>query len=139
MAFHPAGRLLAAGGDDGSIIVWELDGRGEGRMFQNDPLPVTGLAFSPDGRRLAASRGDRSRIGVSGTVTIRDVEAGQVVVRPTLHIRWSYDERIDDGLNARFGIDSALRALEHPFEYFGCIAEDGSDRHPLGAAAPPAT
>jgi hypothetical protein len=48
-----------------------------------------------------------------------------------MHIRWSYDERIDDGLSARFGIDSAKHALEHPFEYFGCLAEDGSDARPL--------
>jgi len=56
---------------------------------------------------------------------------GEIVVRKTLHIRWSYDERIDDGLNARFGIDSVVRALEHPFEYFGCLAGDGSDVRPL--------
>ena len=61
---------------------------------------------------------------------------GQVVVRKTLHIRWSYDERIDDGLNARFGINAVHRALENPFEYFGCLAHDGSDRRPLDAGAP---
>jgi hypothetical protein len=70
---------------------------------------------------------------VGKTEDLPAVEAGQVVVRPTLHIRWSYDERIEDGLNARFGIESAVRALENPFEYFGCVAEDGNDRHPLGA------
>ncbi len=63
---------------------------------------------------------------------------GQVVVRPTLHIRWSYDERIDDGLNARFAIESVVRALEDPFQYFGCLAEDGSDWRPLDAVAPAA-
>lgn len=61
---------------------------------------------------------------------------GKVVVRKTLHIRWSYDERIDDGLTARFGIDSVHRALENPFEYFGCLAHDGSDRRALDTGAP---
>ncbi len=46
---------------------------------------------------------------------------GEVVVQKTLHLRWSYDERIDDGLNARFGIETAKRVLENPFEEFGCI------------------
>jgi hypothetical protein len=59
------------------------------------------------------------------------VENGEVVVRKVLPIRWSYDERIDDGLNARFGIDSCNRVLEDPFGHFGCLAEDGSDAFPL--------
>ncbi|TFH22442.1 MAG: hypothetical protein E4H03_08410 [Myxococcales bacterium] len=64
------------------------------------------------------------------------VRDGAVVVRKQLHIRWSYDERIDDGLNARFGIDSVVRALEHPYEFFGCLADDGSDARPLDRNAP---
>ncbi|MBW2733197.1 MAG: 2-oxo acid dehydrogenase subunit E2 [Deltaproteobacteria bacterium] len=56
------------------------------------------------------------------------VEDGKVVVRKMLHVRWSYDERIDDGLGARFGMASMKHAMEHPFEYFGCLADDGSDR-----------
>lgn len=56
------------------------------------------------------------------------VEDGQVVVRKTLHLRYSYDERIDDGLNARFGIDSVARVLADPKKYLGCVAQDGSDR-----------
>lgn len=59
------------------------------------------------------------------------VENGEVVVRTVLPIRWSFDERVDDGLNARFGIDSCNRALENPFEYFGCLQDDGSDAVPL--------
>ena len=55
----------------------------------------------------------------------------QVVVTPVIPIRWSFDERIDDGLNARFGIDSVNRALETPFTSFGCLKADGSDALPL--------
>lgn len=39
---------------------------------------------------------------------------GQPVVRPTLHVRFSYDERIEDGLNARHGIDKFVEILEDP-------------------------
>lgn len=59
------------------------------------------------------------------------VENGELVVRKQMHIRFSYDERIDDGLSARYGIDSVVRALENPYEYFGCLKDDGSDARPL--------
>jgi hypothetical protein len=64
------------------------------------------------------------------------VHDGAVVARKQLHVRWSYDERIEDGLTASFGIESVIRALEHPYEYFGCLAEDGSDARPLDRNAP---
>jgi hypothetical protein len=57
---------------------------------------------------------------------------GQVTSRKTLHVRWSYDERIDDGLTANYGINSVKRALEQPNLYFGCLAEDGSDATKFG-------
>ena len=56
---------------------------------------------------------------------------GELVVQKTLHLRWTYDERIDDGLTASYGMASARRALEDPYKYLGCIAEDGSDARPL--------
>jgi hypothetical protein len=39
---------------------------------------------------------------------------GQVVARRMMHIRFTYDERIDDGLNARFGIDRVVKVLSEP-------------------------
>lgn len=56
---------------------------------------------------------------------------GEVVVQRQLHLRYSYDERIDDGLNARFGIDSVKKALENPYEYLGCLDDEGSDHRPF--------
>lgn len=44
---------------------------------------------------------------------------GQVVAQKTLHLRWSFDERIDDGLNARFGIETVRRILEDPEKHLG--------------------
>jgi hypothetical protein len=63
------------------------------------------------------------------------VEDGRVVARKTLHLRFTYDERMDDGLNAHHGIRSYCRALEQPYETFGCLAADASDARPLGARA----
>ena len=45
------------------------------------------------------------------------VRDGQVVVRPMLHLRFTYDERIEDGLNARYGIDKFVEVLENPAAY----------------------
>ncbi len=55
------------------------------------------------------------------------VRDGEIVVRKILPLRYSYDERIDDGLTARFGIEAVKRVLEDPDTYLGCLNEDGSD------------
>lgn len=58
---------------------------------------------------------------------------GKVVARKVLHLRWSYDERIDDGLTSKYGMAAVKRVLENPFEELGCIEPDGSDAFPLGS------
>ncbi len=52
---------------------------------------------------------------------------GELVVRPRMHLRYSFDERIDHGLGARHGIDAVVRVLKDPQRYIGCTAVDGSD------------
>lgn len=47
------------------------------------------------------------------------VEDGRVVVGRVLPVRFSYDERIDDGLTARDGIRSFVRVLEDPERWLG--------------------
>lgn len=65
---------------------------------------------------------------VEDKAVVRD---GEVVVRPILHLRFSYDERIDDGLTAGYGIASVKTALEDPYGALGCMREDKSDAWPL--------
>ena len=43
-----------------------------------------------------------------------DRRDGALAVRKILHLRWSYDERIDDGLSSRYGMDAVKRVLEDP-------------------------
>ena len=59
------------------------------------------------------------------------VEDGQVVPAKLLHIRYSYDERIDDGLSSRFGIDSVKRCLEDPRRWLGGLESDGTTDRPM--------
>jgi WD40 repeat protein len=52
VALSPDGSLLASGGDDGSIKLW--NGGKESRTLRAHPGKVSYLAFSPDGGRLAS-------------------------------------------------------------------------------------
>jgi hypothetical protein len=46
---------------------------------------------------------------------------GKVVAQRVLPIRWSYDERIDDGLTSKYGMASVREALEDPEAAFGAL------------------
>ena len=59
---------------------------------------------------------------------------GELAVAPVLHVRYGFDERVDDGLTARFGMDTAAYVLEDPFNTLRCTEPDGSDDLPLSAA-----
>jgi len=60
------------------------------------------------------------------------VRDGEVVVRPILHLRFSYDERVDDGLTAGQGIRTLKEVLENPREALGCLDANGEDAWSLG-------
>ncbi len=88
LAFSPDRKLLAAGcqtptakGEpDGHsvVIVWDVTTRKEVRALAGHTLSVQGVAFSPDGRRLAASSAD-------GTIKVWDVETGGIQASPPGH------------------------------------------------------
>lgn len=54
---------------------------------------------------------------------------GEVIVQKTMHVRFSYDERIDDGLTAGQGIQTFKEVMENPEFGLGCLGEH--DRYPL--------
>jgi WD40 repeat protein len=67
------GSLLAAGGSDGTVLLWDI----ASRPPRGDPLNtrakyVTGVAFSPDGKVLAS--GD-----IHGTISLWDVDSRQLL------------------------------------------------------------
>ena len=52
---------------------------------------------------------------------------GHYVPRETLHLRCSYDERIDDGLTAGIGLQTIKEVLENPFNLLACLDKNGKD------------
>jgi WD40 repeat protein len=60
--FSPDGQIIAVGGDDGAIHLWDLRRSKESATLRSDGHAVLSLAFSTDGTRLAAGLGGSSRI-----------------------------------------------------------------------------
>lgn len=58
---------------------------------------------------------------------LRMNDAGDIENVPLLHVRYSYDERIDDGMAGRNGIRAMMRVLSEPERWLGGLEDDGSD------------
>jgi hypothetical protein len=109
-------------------------------FIENDPLYTSLFCANLGSLQMGAGYhhlyewGTCSLFVMAGQIEERPVvRNGVIEARRVLHLRYSYDERIDDGLNARFGIAGFVYGLEHPFECFGCLAEDGSDARPMSS------
>lgn len=75
MAFSPDGRRLAVGDDQGGVI-WDPESLSPVAEIDDQPTPLSALAFSPDPEGPLASAGYRFE-PVSGIVTLWDPEDGE--------------------------------------------------------------
>ncbi|WP_406278869.1 WD40 repeat domain-containing serine/threonine protein kinase [Embleya sp. NBC_00896] len=75
VAFSPDGHTLAAGADDGAVVLWDAASRRQiGEPLTGHTEAIWSLAFSPDGRTLATGGGD-------GTARLWDVATRRQVGR----------------------------------------------------------
>src|SRR5262249_47737706 len=88
LAFSADGRLLASGGDDQIIRVWDLATQKEVVGLRGHTQPVSSLAFSPDARRLASAGTGRGAEGTPQPVEVKvwDTNSGREIL--TRHLHW---------------------------------------------------
>jgi WD40 repeat protein len=85
VAFHPDGRHLFVGSDDGTVSEWKIGSSAPERSFSADNRWVTALAISPDARWLvsacgkgfASAAGGFTTTGEGPTVRIWELATGQ--------------------------------------------------------------
>lgn len=71
--YSPDGKIIATGGDDGSVILWFPQTGRQFRTLSGHTAGITSVAFSPNGSLLASS-------GVDGTIRLWDINKDEALL-----------------------------------------------------------
>lgn len=104
LALTPDGEHFVTGGDDGQIIVWEIESGAQVRAFPGHDAPVSDLDLNRDGTILLSASLDH---------TVRRWDFGSGALRDQLEADgggvWALDISPDDTLFATAGDDGVIR------------------------------
>src|SRR5262245_42609377 len=73
LAFSPDGKILASGGEDHALCLWDAASGKERRRLTGHGHAACAVAFSPDGKRVASSSGNERTIRVWDTATGKEL------------------------------------------------------------------
>jgi WD40 repeat protein len=74
VAYSPDGCFIASASVDGSVFVWDAQTGQALRRFPGHGFQVTGMAFSPDGQRIATQT--MNYFGKDKTLRVLDAQTG---------------------------------------------------------------
>jgi eukaryotic-like serine/threonine-protein kinase len=90
VAFDQSGKLVASGGADGQVRVWDIGTGLERLHFQAAASRVSAVAFSPDGKRIATG-------GLDCSINVWDAATGDRISalpghgKPVVHVAFNPD------------------------------------------------
>jgi hypothetical protein len=103
LAYSGDGRLIASGGFDRVVRLWEAASGQERRRYDGHAGWVHGVDFSPDGQRLASAGGD-------GTILVWQVFGPAPADHPAADLEALWTDLTKDGVTAHRAIAAFIEA-----------------------------